>query len=764
MNNNITILLLTFSILVALPSYQIAFADAQEKLDFAAGLEETLGHFWALELNLDENNAELAVTHATHPIAELYDALKPQLEAADPAFDAQFLDTLRDLKDRATVYVPKVQAQAAIDDATDLVEMARTLVVGDTLSNDPHFKIQLMKSLLETSIVEYGVAFEGGSLTNLAELQDGTAFVVRSQQIFDEIKSEIGEDDAANLDAIYNSLNGAYDEQADPSVIESQTNGLIRNLDGVADKLAQERLDFAAGLEETLGHFWALELNLDENNAELAVTHATHPIAELYDALKPQLEAADPAFDRQFLNTLENLKDRASVGVSRAQAQEAIDDATDLVEMARTLVVGDLLSDDRDFKLQLMRSLLETSIVEYGVAIEDGVVANVAELQDGSAFVWRSQQIFSEIKSEISDGDASNIESIYTNLWPAYANTVSPSTVTDLTNGLIERIDIITGGITPESLNFAAGLEETLGHFWALELNLDENNAELAVTHATHPIAELYDALKPQLEAADPAFDEQFVGTLRGLADTASVDVPRAQAQEAIDDATELVEMARTLVVGDTLSADPNFKLLLMKSLLDTSIVEYGVAFEGGSLTNLAELQDGEAFVVRSQEIFDEIKSDIDGEDADEISGHYMSLNTAYAQHAATSVVTEHTMAIIDIINNITGDDASAGIQGHIDAIRMLLEETRSAYSQGDITTARSSSIKAYLDHYEFLELPLIDAGERDFMVQVENQMRIELRQLITDGAASSTVSGMIDRILTQIDKVEDILTGSSGN
>ena len=49
-------------------------------------------------------------------------------------------------------------------------------------------------------------------------------------------------------------------------------------------------------------------------------------------------------------------------------------------------------------------------------------------------------------------------------------------------------------------------------------------------------------------------------------------------------------------------------------------------------------------------------------------------------------------------------------------------------------------------------------------MVQVENQLRIELRQLITDGAASSTVSGMIDRILTQIDRVEDILTNSSGN
>jgi transaldolase len=757
-----TILLLISSILVALPSYPMAFADAQERLDFAAGLEEALGHFWALELNLDENNAELAETHATHPIAELYDAMKPQLQAADPAFDQRFFNVLSDLKDEATVTVSRAQAQAAIDDAAELVEEARTLVVGDALSNDPHFKIQLIKSLLETSIVEYGVAFEGGSLSNLAELQDGTAFVVRSQEIFDEIKSEIDSDDAANLDAIYNSLNGAYDEQADPSVIESQTNGLIRNLDGVTDKLAQERLDFAAGLEEALGHFWALELNLDENNAELAETHATHPIAELYDAMKPQLQAADPAFDQRFFNVLSDLKDEATVTVSRAQAQAAIDDATELVEEARTLVVGDTLSNDPNFKLLLIKSLLETSIVEYGVAFEGGSLSNLAELQDGTAFVVRSQEIFDEIKSEIDSDDAANLDAIYNSLNGAYDEQADPSVIESQTNGLIRNLDGVTDKLAQERLDFAAGLEEALGHFWALELNLDENNAELAETHATHPIAELYGAMKPQLQAADPAFDQRFFNVLSDLKDEATVTVSRAQAQAAIDDATELVEEARTLVVGDTLSNDPNFKLLLIKSLLETSIVEYGVAFEGGSLSNLAELQDGTAFVIRSQEIFDEIKSDI--EDSDDLSRHYKSLNAAYNRQAAPSVVTEETTAIIDIINSITGDDGSAGIQGHIDAIRMLLEDTRSAYSLGDLTTARSSSIKAYLDHYEFLELPLIDAGEREFMVQVENQLRIELRQLITNGAASSTVSGMIDRILTQIDRVEDILTNSSGN
>ena len=217
-------------------------------------------------------------------------------------------------------------------------------------------------------------------------------------------------------------------------------------------------------------------------------------------------------------------------------------------------------------------------------------------------------------------------------------------------------------------------------------------------------------------------------------------------------------------MVGDTLSADPNFRLLLMKSLLDTSIVEYGVAISNGQIAELAEFQDGQAFVVRSQQIFGEISSEIDEEDAAEIDGHYTALNAAYDETADPSVVTEHTTGIINVINSITGDDAEAGLQDHIDAIRMLLEETRSAYSQGDITTAKKASIDAYLDHYEFLELPLINAGEREFMVELENEMRVALRTLIDDGAAVSTVSGIIDRVLADIDRVEEILTDSSAN
>ncbi len=161
-----------------------------------------------------------------------------------------------------------------------------------------------------------------------------------------------------------------------------------------ADSERNEKLEFAGTIEETLGHFWALEMNLDENNAELAIVHATHPISELYETMSEHLEA-NPEVDQKLRQILLELKDKASTDVTRAQAQLAIDDAKEIIQEAREIVVGHELSDESEFKMQLINQLLETSKVEYREAVADGIIEKMAEFQDGSAFIWQSQQIFS---------------------------------------------------------------------------------------------------------------------------------------------------------------------------------------------------------------------------------------------------------------------------------------------------------------------------------------------------------------------------------
>jgi len=93
-----TSIIMAITLITILTSQSVlAESEYENKLSFAGSLEETLGHFWAIEQNLDDNNAELALVHANHPIAELYDSMKPDLKAANPEFDAKIQKTLMDL-------------------------------------------------------------------------------------------------------------------------------------------------------------------------------------------------------------------------------------------------------------------------------------------------------------------------------------------------------------------------------------------------------------------------------------------------------------------------------------------------------------------------------------------------------------------------------------------------------------------------------------------------------------------------------------------
>jgi hypothetical protein len=187
-----------------------------------------------------------------------------------------------------------------------------------------------------------------------------------------------------------------------------------------------------------------LELNLDEKNSKLAVVHATHPISELYETMNEHL-TSNPDFNQKLETTLIELKDKASTDVSRVEAQSAIDEAKQIIAQAREIVVGQELSNEDEFKMQLINGLLETSKVEYREAIEDGVIVEVAEFQDGSAFVWQSQQIFSTIENDIDPIDADRINEYYKLVWSGFENQEDPKNVQDYIDAVIYEFEELSG-------------------------------------------------------------------------------------------------------------------------------------------------------------------------------------------------------------------------------------------------------------------------------------------------------------------------------
>ncbi|TBR09959.1 MAG: PEFG-CTERM sorting domain-containing protein [Candidatus Nitrosotenuis sp.] len=310
-----------------------------------------------------------------------------------------------------------------------------------------------------------------------------------------------------------------------------------------------------------------------------------------------------------------------------------------------------------------------------------------------------------------------------------------------------------------EKLAFAGHLEETLGHFWAIEQNLDDHNAELALVHATHPIAELYALMKPDLQKNDPTMDAHVEQILMDLGKKTGKDVTRQDAQKALDEAKEVVEIARTAIVGDDLSQDTNFKMQLMQGLLGTSKDEYAEGVANGQINMMAEFQDGSAFVWRSEQIYNTIKSDIPQHNADELDKFYADLWAGYKARADPEDIETKAGAMIHELDEVRGvQSEETDLLVYVENIRSLLQETKEQYAAGNTDDALSLATKAYLDNFEYLESTLVKQNNPQLSHDMEQLMREDLRNMIKAGAPASEVSAHIDKILLKMNDVAKIV------
>ena len=534
----------------------------------------------------------------------------------------------------------------------------------------------------------------------------------------------------------------------------------------VAFAYDQEKVDLASGLEEAMGHLWALELNLNEGDYDLANTHALHPVTELYASMKPALAAADLAADVAIANALNSLADRTGSDVPLAQAREAVEETRSIIDYARNATIGPV-SDEANFKLIQMGMLLETSIVEYGVAVSGGQIVEQAEFQDGLAFVVRSGQILDTIDAaDIGHRTASSMKESLAAVQGAYDQKADPSEVESLTNRVIDDINgVLVLEYSPEKVDLAGSLETTMGHLWALELNLNEGDYALANTHALHPVTDLYASMKPALAAADLTADAAVESVLNNLADRTGSDVPPAKALGVVEEARSIIDYARTATIGP-ITEEANFKLIQMKMLLGASIVEYGVAVSGGQIVEQAKFQDGLAFVVRSEQILDTIDTADVGSRTVLIMYEVLAeVQGAYDNIEDPAEVESLTNRVVDSINSLLGiESEEVNLQVFIEDIRNLLADASAEMAAGNTDLALSYVAKAYLDNYEFLELPLLNAGEGDLMREMEAMLRIDLQNLIRDGAPLDSINGHIDDVLDRLDAIEDILNQTRGS
>ena len=83
----------------------------------------------------------------------------------------------------------------------------------------------------------------------------------------------------------------------------------------------------------------------------------------------------------------------------------------------------------------------------------------------------------------------------------------------------------------------------------------------------------------------------------------------------------------------------------------------------------------------------------------------------------------------------------------HIGITRQLLHQVSVEYKKGNFTAAGELAIRAYLDNFEYVEQDLEKHGAKDLKEQIEQMMRVELRDMIKSGVSQDQLDSQINAI-----------------
>jgi hypothetical protein len=221
--------------------------------------------------------------------------------------------------------------------------------------------------------------------------------------------------------------------------------------------------------------------------------------------------------------------------------------------------------------------------------------------------------------------------------------TVSDNTtITNLTNSNSTLID------------FVSNIEQIRAHLDAAMMNKQSGNNSLAQAHTLHPIAEIYSSIEPQIANANMTLNQTLASNLNELSqivNSSTTDEFNTQAQKINGLVNQTVKQVVPVETGN----NSTFGLAVVADLLSIASEEYGEAIENGTIKEIVEYQDGQAFVSRAQDLMVQASStgllQEQTLEIQETNKLFSDLNTAIQNKSSPEVVDTSIRAIIQKIS-----------------------------------------------------------------------------------------------------------------
>jgi hypothetical protein len=286
-------------------------------------------------------------------------------------------------------------------------------------------------------------------------------------------------------------------------------------------------------------------------------------------------------------------------------------------------------------------------------------------------------------------------------------------------SALVTGTNATTTGINSTQVDFVSNIEQIRGHLNAAVMNKEAGNNSLAKAHTLHPIAEIYSTIEPSISNINSTLNNTLATDLdqfSQMVNTSSLDEFDEQSKKINGTLNQTIQQ---VIPRDAID-NSSFNLGVVSDLLSIAETEYGEAVENGTIKEIVEYQDGQAFVSRAQNVFSQVSSTLPVEmnpNVEETVQFFSTLDTSIQNKSNPVVIDRSVGSIIHELAEITGiNEESLGGQETgaesgpiISEIRSLLNQTIYAYRQQNYEEAEALAITAYLDNFEFIEAPLAE-------------------------------------------------------
>jgi len=195
-------------------------ANETNYVNFHSNIEQIKGHIEQAEENRNNNNNSLAYVHTTHPIEEVVGLITIPLNNTEPKLNDTYVNALYSLSNSASPSNNSTNEEfgGQAQSSTDLSNKVIATVVPVATLNDTNHNITVIQDLLTTFQEEYTEGVKDGKIIMMLEYQDGSAFINRANDIFNNTKSITTERD--EISALFSNLTNSAQQLKDPPEVK----------------------------------------------------------------------------------------------------------------------------------------------------------------------------------------------------------------------------------------------------------------------------------------------------------------------------------------------------------------------------------------------------------------------------------------------------------------------------------------------------------------------------------------------------------------